>query len=401
MKKQLFLLLLLSPILFIASQQSYIPSALQKDFHIANLVEEDEKIDTIDEDTQRKMLQYRLDSNKSETIYVHLEYQERTIPKEELYPLTLQDIRLIVKSRRKPLSKNELTRFTQFPLTIQEALRPNYVLESYGGGCSEQNYRMTFYYRKKITPVRIAQKVFRLDRALLTQLSLYSMLVYTHFITKQTWNSITGTQNPLALAHNSELQRKNAILDQLVQKGILGTNDITKHTIKEEPFQYSWSEQFRFFISIIPSSFLTGILNGMELDAFFYCSHLYYDNGPKYVVSENIHSHPCTLFSFWSFIAHLLIHFNLTKPILLPLTEAFFEDGNMSGIALIAASLLTVRISLATFNCFQWKKKSINFNQHWCTETAKRLKIDKINFSELSVNQCINEHLNNDNIIIR
>lgn len=400
MKKQLFLLLLLSPLLCISSQQSYIPSALQKDFHIANLVEKGERFDTIDEDTQKKILQDRLNSNKSESIDVAWCTRERRISKSELSCLTLQDIELIAKSNKRSLSKMELTRFTEFSDILLQSLRPNYQLYNPDSHYPEKNYRITFHYRKKITPGRIARKVFRLDRALFTQLSAFSILMYTHFITKPLWHSITGTQDPLALARNSELLRKNEILDQLVKQGTLCADDILKHTIEEVPFNYCWRDHLLFLGAIFPPSSITTLLHSINSDKWWYAySNLYYDNGPKYHISRNNMDSIMT-YCIFHILPHLLVHFNLTKPILLPLTEAIFEDRNMSGIALIAASLLTLRIFLAIGNAFQWKKKSIDFNNPEEKDTAQRLKIDHIDFSTFTVADCINKHLNNDDIII-
>ena len=149
----------------------------------------------------------------------------------------------------------------------------------------------------------------------------------------------------------------------------------------------------------MPSGFLTAILNAIELDNFFNYSNLYYDNGPKYHISLNNMPNIITHFIL-CILAHLLVHFNLTKPILLPLTEDIFKDGSINGAALLTASLLAIRISWAILNLFEWKKKSIDFNNSGSLKTAQRLKIDNIDFSKLTVADCINKHLNNNDIII-
>ncbi len=172
-------------------------------------------------------------------------------------------------------------------------------------------------------------------------------LLYTRFFIEPTWDSITGSQNPLLLQQNIAFENANTIIDNLKKLHIDGSEHLIKHVINEVPYTYSWSDWGNLVKPLLPKALMYQaflIFNDhcvFRKDLSLWWKMQYY--GPLYFPS--------------------LLLATIMTPILYYLSKEVFPEGTQDG--LIGVTLVTVAIALIKnrIDSYKWEKHSIDFTE--------------------------------------
>jgi len=303
-------------------------------------------------------LQFNLDTRWSSHYYKDkkIEFPKITLTKSEMLQLSFEKINLINTAQAHNLTNNELILFNQLPDDLCNKLKNYFYFSTDDEWDYGSDYRITFFYKKKLTLDSLKRAMFNECKNLLP--CIISTLLYHHLYCKPMESLWTLTQDPSYLEANQKKELTNTLIETLQNNAIPGSNLLTKLVINPAPFEWKFpadkeDEYFSHNRTQLMISFI--IVNAQWLYSVCYPS----PTSTYYISRHEIERHRYSLAPSPFLLNNILVFVFLC--ITPTLSKIVFSLGTLPGLTSIVIVVSLYGIIKEILNACITKEKSIDF----------------------------------------